>query len=332
MAAGSPTTGCCSRPAPSPCGCRCRAWICRTCIRCARSPIAARSSRRRQRRDSAVVMGASFIGLEVAASLRARGIEVHVVAPDKRPMERVLGAQMGDFVRSLHEEHGVIFHLEDTATAIDATPGDAEERRHDRRRTWSSRASACGRGWRSREKAGLAIDRGVTVNEYLETSAPGCLRGGRHRPLARPAQRRGDPRRALGRRRAPGPDRRAQHARRPASGSTPCRSSGASTTTCRSTTSATPRRGTRSTIDGDIAKRDCVVRYQAQRPRARGRLDLSRRREPDGGSGDGAIACVATRHFVKPTKPLLGFRVSQPGPCGSPAHSARCSSVTWAPK
>lgn len=129
------------------------------------------------RAKCALVIGASFIGLEVAASLRARKLEVHVVAPEERPMQKVLGAEMGDFVRSLHEENCVIFHLKDTVEDLDGM-----------RATLKSGAVieadlvVVGIGVKPRlalaERAGLAADHGVSVSEYLETSVSGIFAAG----------------------------------------------------------------------------------------------------------------------------------------------------------
>ena len=123
------------------------------------------------------LVGSGFIGLEAAASLRARGLEVAVVSPDAAPLGRVVGPEVSAFLRRLHEQHGVTFHLQESVARIEA---DAVVTVSGRRVPAELVLVAIGvrPATALAAAAGLAIDNGILVDEHLETSVPGVFAAG----------------------------------------------------------------------------------------------------------------------------------------------------------
>jgi NADPH-dependent 2,4-dienoyl-CoA reductase/sulfur reductase-like enzyme len=124
-----------------------------------------------------VLVGASFIAMEVASALIQRKVEVHIVAPEEIPMARVLGPEVGAHLRRLHERNGAVFHLHQGVIAVDEHKVTLKDGQ-----TVSAELVVIGIGVKPlidlAEHAGIKTDRGVSVNEYLETNIPGIFAAG----------------------------------------------------------------------------------------------------------------------------------------------------------
>jgi len=136
---------------------------------------------RLDRGGTTVVIGAGWIGAEVAASARQRGLEVTVIEPASVPLERVLGAEVGAIYRDIHTDHGVQMLM---GTGVEAFEGDKAV---ERVRTTDGRVLECdfvvvGVGVQPRiqlaTQAGIDVDNGILVDEHLHTSAPGVFAAG----------------------------------------------------------------------------------------------------------------------------------------------------------
>ena len=136
---------------------------------------------RLDRGGAVIVVGAGWIGTEVAASARQRGLEVTVLDPASVPLERVMGTEVGAIYSDIHTDQGVQMLM---GTGVEAFEGDGAV---ERVRTSDGRELECDfavvgvgvepRTWLAAQ-AGIAVDNGILVDEHLQTSAPGVFAAG----------------------------------------------------------------------------------------------------------------------------------------------------------
>jgi 3-phenylpropionate/trans-cinnamate dioxygenase ferredoxin reductase subunit len=128
-----------------------------------------------------VVIGAGWIGCEVAASARQRGLEVTLLEPERLPLARILGPEIGEFYRDVHAQHGVQLCL---GEGVEELLGDGTLRgaRTSAGRTLECDLAVVGVGVAPRvelaQAAGLEVEDGVLVDERLRSSAPGVFAAG----------------------------------------------------------------------------------------------------------------------------------------------------------
>jgi 3-phenylpropionate/trans-cinnamate dioxygenase ferredoxin reductase component len=127
-----------------------------------------------------VVVGAGWIGCEVAASARQRGMEVAVIEPQSVPLERVLGSELGAFYRDVHLDHGVVMRL---GTGVEAIEGAGRVERVRASDGTMLEADAVLIGVGVAPRTGLAegvldVDDGILVDAGLRTSVEGVFAAG----------------------------------------------------------------------------------------------------------------------------------------------------------
>ena len=136
---------------------------------------------RLDRGGAVVVVGAGWIGAEVAASARQRGLDVTLIEPASVPLERVLGPEVGGIYRDIHADHGVQMLL---GTGVERFEGGPAV---ERVRTTDGRALDCdfvvvGVGVQPRTvlaaQAGIAVENGILADAHLQTGAPGVFAAG----------------------------------------------------------------------------------------------------------------------------------------------------------